>query len=1003
MTRFFDWVHGQRRALALAMAGIVALGAWAAFRLPASILPEVTFPRITVIAASGELPSEAMLRSVTRPLEESIRRVPGVVEVRSTTSRGSVELNLDCSWRSEMNLTLQRIQAQIEAARTQLPPGTTLDARLMNPTLFPVLGFSLTSDRVSQARLRDVALLIVKPELARVPGVAEVVVQGGRRLEARIELDPVALQARGLDAAGVAEAIRNSSRLTSVGLFEANLQLYLGLADGRPTDLASLAALPIPVAGGPPVPLAQLGSIRLEDAPEFTRYQAGSRPAVLINLLRQPTASAVVLSQAAHRWFAENRRRLPPGTRIETFYDQSDLVRASAGSVRDSLLAGALLAGLVVMLFLRSLRLGLAGALVLPGSIALTLIALQLADQSLNMMTLGGIAAAVGLVLDDAIVVVEHLATRLTGPHAGSRSQAMAEIFPTLCGSSLCTLAMFVPFVLLDGVTGAFFRALSFSMALMLAASLLLCLTLVPLLIPSRSLGAAHGGPGRRWFRRLLDFSIAQRAVGIVAVVACVAIAVPLQTRLGTGFLPEMDEGSLIMDYHAPPGTALSETDRMLQDVERILSSMPEITAWSRRTGDQLGFFITEPNGGDYVLRLRSGRRRNADAIADDLRTRVESAQPALVIEFGQLVEDVIGDLTTNPQPIEVRVFSEDRALAQIKAREVAHLLSRVRGVVDVKDGVVVSGPNVSIAPDPRAARLGLGAPALARAVEPAVAGVEVGEIVHGPRSWPVRVTLARPQGLTGNAVLAAIAVPAGAGGRVRLGDLATLRTDPGETEIARDNLRTMVAVTARLTGRDLGSAMAEIRRRLRHELVLPADMTIRFGGLWAEQQTSFRGLAAVLLGVTALVALILLLAFRSWGQLAAVLLVVASSLCGVFAALHAGGATFNISSFVGAIMTVGIVSENAYFLVAAFQAARKEGEPLAEAARSAAIRRTRPILMTTAAGIAALAPLALGIGSGASLLRPLAIAVVGGFCASALLLLLVLPSLLAAFGGDSD
>ena len=1003
MTGFFDSVHAQRRAIALALGGVLVLGAFAAWRLPASILPEVTFPRIKVIADRGELPSDAMLRTVTRPLEESMRRVPGVIEVRSITSRGSAEINLDCVWRSDMNLTLQRVQAQIEAVRTQLAPGTTLDARLMNPTLFPVLGFSLTSDQESMARLRDVAVMVIKPELSRLPGVAEVVVQGGRRLEARVELDPAALQARGLDAAGVAEVIRGSSTLESVGLLETNAQLYLGLVDGRPGDLAMLEALPIPVASGPPVALGQLGRVRLEEAPEFVRHRARSRDAVLINLLRQPSASGVVLSQAAHDWFAQNRRRLPPGTTVETFYDQADLVRASAGGVRDSLLVGALLAVLIVTLFLRSLRLGLAGALVLPGSIALTLIALWVAHESLNMMTLGGIAAAVGLVLDDAIVVVEHLATRLAGPQGCTRSQAMAEILPTLCGSSLCTLAMFLPFEMLGGVTGAFFRVLALSMALMLGASLLLCLTLVPLVTSSAPRPAAAAGGHARWFRSAMGFATAHRWVGVLVVALCVGLAVPLQASLGTSFLPDMDEGSLILDYTAPPGTALAETDRMLQELEKQLAATPEIAAWSRRTGEQLGFFITEPNIGDYVLRLKPGRRRDAEEVASDLRRRIEASQPALQIEFGQLVEDVIGDLTTTPQPIEVRVLCEDRALAESKAEEVARLLSRVRGVVDVKSGVVVSGPNVSIVPGPGAARAGLDAAALGRAVAPAVAGVEVGEIVRGARAWPVRVTLPRPAGLSGSAALAEVAIPTGAGRRARLGDLATLRTDPGETEIARDNLRTMVPVTARLSGRDLGTAMEEIRRRLNRELVLPPDATLQFGGLWAEAQSSFRGLVAVLLGVTALMALILLFAFRSWGQLAAVLLVIASSLVGVFAALHLGGATFNISSFVGAIMTVGIVSENAYFLVAAYQAARLAGRSAADAAGAAAARRTRPILMTTAAGIAALAPLALGLGSGATLLRPLAIAVVGGFSASAFLLLLVLPSLLVTLGGGKD
>ena len=1001
MKGVFDAVHAQRRGVALLLGVAIVLAVAAIYRMPTSILPEVAFPRVKVIADSGELPSDVVLRDVTRPLEESIRRVPGIVEIRSTTSRGSAEINLDSQWGSNLDLTVQRIQAQIEATRPRLPPGTSVDTRLMSPTLFPVLGLSLTSDAVSPAELRDFADMVLRPELSRVPGVAEVVVQGGRKLEARVTLDPGALQSHGMDAAAVVEGVRRASTLESAGLLEANSQLYLALVDGTARDLKSLDSLTIPAPSGPPVRLGQLGRISLEEAPEFVRYRANSRDAVLVNLLRQPSASAITLSDAAHRWLEENRGRIPRGVSVQTFYDQSDLVRASLGSVRDSLLVGAVLAVLVIMIVLRSRRLGLAGAAVLPASIALTLIGLSLSGQSLNMMTLGGIAAAVGLVLDDGIVVVEHLSARSTGENPATRSEAMTEILPTLVGSSLCSLAILLPFVLLGGVTGAFFRVLALSMGLMLGASLLLCLTLVPLLSPRghAARGDARHAPDR--FTRTLRGTTERGWFGAAVAGACILIAVPLYLTLGSGFLPEMDEGSLIVDYVAPPGTSLVETDRMLREVEKEIAAMPEIVAWSRRTGDQLGFFITEPNIGDYALRLKQGHRRGADAIADDLRRRIERTQPALEVEFGQLVEDVIGDLTTTPQPIEIRVFDEDRALAEDKAREVAAILERVPGVVDVKSGVVVSGPNVTIAPRPAVARLGKSTEDFALDVAPAVGGIPAGTIPRGARAWPLRFVLPRPSGLSGAEVVEGISVPAGSG-RVRVGEVASVRTAPGETEIGRDNLRTMVAPTARLSGRDLGSAVAEIQRRIRGRVVLPPDAKLQVAGMWAEQQSSFRGLAGVLLGAVALVTAILLFSFQSWRLAAAVLLVVASSLVGVFLALHVGGASFNISSFVGAIMMVGIVSENAYFLVAAHRDALRRGETPVEAARQAAKRRARPVLMTTFAGVAALLPLALGVGAGSALLKPLAIAVVGGFVTSAFLLLLVLPSLLAGFGGGS-
>ena len=995
MTEFFESVRAQRRAIVFAFASVLVLGAWSAWHAPAAMLPEVTFPRITVIADAGELPAEQMLRAVTRPLEASVRRVPGVRELRSTTSRGTVEMNLDCTWSAPMDLTLQRVQASVDAVRGRLPDGTTVDARLMSPALFPVLAYSLTSPTRSLAELRDLAELRLQPELARLPGCAEVIVQGGRRYEARVTLEPSALQARGLDAAAVADAVRRSTKLESVGLLETNRELYLGLTDDRPNDLASLARVPVPLADGTRVPLSALGSVALSEVPEFARYRAHGVEAVHVNLLRQPSASILTLAGATRDWFLTHKAELPADVSIRVIYDQSQLVHESVASARDALATGALVAIAIVALFLGSLGLGLAGALVLPGSIAVTLVVLRLAGLGLDMMTLGGIAAAVGLVLDDAIVVVEHISHR-----AGLKtSAALAEILPGMLASSACTLAIFLPFAGLSGVAGAFFRVLAFTMAVMLSSSLVLCFTIVPPLVragagPKRQgriarlrerIGPWFGGGAAKLTRR------AWTAPVIVLVAAL--LAAWLGSTLGTGFLPEMDEGALIVDAAAPPGTALAETQKLIVGMEHEFAATPEIESYSGRIGNQLGFFITEPNRGDHVLVLKPHRKRTGEEVAADLRNRIESQWPMLRIEFGQLVEDVIGDLIAVPQPIEVKLFGEDRVVLQQRAREAAVLLAGIRGVVDNNPGVVVSGPNLAIVPGPEGRRLGLDAGALATAVRPAVSGLDAGEIVRGARAWPVRVTV--PRTGEGPGALAQLAVTVAPGRTRPLSEVASVRADTGETEIHRDDLRTTVSVTARLENRDMGSAMRDVRRVLADKLPLPPGMSIRYAGLYAEQQTSFQGLLVVLLGALGAVTLVLLVAFRSWRATLAVLAVTLASLAGVFAALHLAGATFNLSSFVGAIMLVGIVAENATFVVFAYADGVNAGLAPAAAATAAATRRARPVLMTTLAGIAALLPLALGLGAGSALLKPLAVAVVGGFALSALLLLLVLPALL--------
>jgi multidrug efflux pump subunit AcrB len=995
VTGFFEGVRAQRRAVLFAFVVLLAIGAWAGLRAPKAILPEVTFPRITVIADAGELPAEQMLRAVTRPLETGVRRVPGVRELRTATSRGSMEMNIDFSWRTPMDLALQRVQASLDAVRGELPAGTTVDARLMSPALFPVLAYSLSSSTRSLAELRDLALFQLRPELSRLPGCAEVVVQGGRRYEARVTLDPGALQARGLDAAAVADHVRRATQLESVGLLESNRELYLGLADDRPNDLASLGRVSIPLADGTHVPLSTLGQVTLAEAPEFTRYRTEGAEAVHLNLLRQPTASTVTLADAASAWMRAHARELPPDVKVRVIYDQSLLVRDSIAGARDALLVGALAEVLIVMLFLGSLRLGLTYALGLPGAIAITLIVLLLAGGSLDMMTLGGIAAAIGLVADDAIVVVEYLVHRTDIPLAA----AVAELVPGMLASSGCTLAIFLPFVWLGGVAGAFFRVLALTMSLMLAASLVLCFTIVPQFVT-----VAAGAPRSNRLSRVRErvgpgFARGARALirrpwlAVLTVAVALGGAAALGLSLGTGFLPEMDEGALILDYVSPPGTSPDETQKLLEGVEHELAATPEIESYSGRIGSQLGFFITEPNVGDYVLTLKRRRSRSSEEVASDLRQRIESQWPMLRVEFGQLVEDVIGDLIAVPQPIEVKLFGEDRALLERRARDVAALLANVRGVVDIDPGVVVSGPSLTFTPTSEGRRLGLDAGALADAVRPAIAGIDGGEIVRGARGWPVRVTLPREAGLASE--LGAFPVPV-APGRVRpLAEVANAHADTGETEIHRDDLRTSIAVTARLESRDMGSAMKEVKRVLGARLPLPPGMSLRYAGLYAEQQSSFVGLLLVLLGAVVSVTLVLLLAFRSWRSTLAVMAVTLASLLGVFAALRLTNASFNLSSFVGAIVLVGIVAENATFVVLAYGENLARGLAPAAAAEAAAHRRARPVLMTTLAGIGALLPLAFGFGSGSALLKPLAVAVVGGFALSALLLLLVLPALL--------
>ena len=992
--RFLELALERPGALFLLVAVLCAAGVWTGTRLPSSIFPSVTFPRVKVIAEAAEEPAAQMIPAVTRPLEEAVLRVPGIERVTSTTTRGSVEIGAEFAWGTDMQVALQRVQAGIERVRPDLPPGIRVDAEWMNTAIFPILGYALTSDTRSQSDLRELADFTLKPELTQVPGVSQVQVQGGRFREFQVRLDPARLAGRRLSAADVVEAIRRNDVLASAGLVEANHELYLSLVTGKPRGIEELGAIAIPAAKeGVPVSLGQLGSIAAADAVTYVLTAADRRPAVLINVVRQPAASTLDIARRIDELFRRRPELLPKDVRWQSFYDQAEFVRDSVRGVRDAILIGVALAALVLALYLRSARITLVAVATIPVTVAIVLLGLVVAGQSINLMTLGGIAAAIGLIADDAIVVVENIAR-----HAEERVSAnpalsgLREVFPALTGSSLSTIAIFVPFALLTGVAGAFFRPLALTMAIALAVSYFLSALAVP--AAAERLGVSgHRKPKHR-AARIAPFFIAHPWIALVLTLALLGGGWVLYGAIGSDFLPEMDEGSIILDYWTPPGTSLTDTNQMLAEVERVIMSVPDVAIYSRRTGTELGFFVTEPNRGDYVIRLKPRKaRRPVDEVIDELRSKIAAAEPAVRTEFGQLLEDNIGDLAGGvPQPIDVRLYAEDQAVLQQKAKAAAKIIAGVAGVADVFDGITVAGPILDVRGRPDAlARFGMTTEALHAQVEPAMSGTVAGHLRIGERLYPIRV-FSRPA--PDVARLPELPIQTPGGSMVPLSVLATVGTGPPDVEIHRENLRTYVGVTARLSNRSLGGAVAEIRQRLARDLPLPAGMSLRFGGLYEQQQTSFKGLLGVLFGGLLLVAVVLMFEFGDWRAPLLTAVLALAVLTSVLASLLVTGMTLNVSSFVGAIMMVGIVGEKAVFLIHDAREELRRGVPVPEAWAEASRKRLRAVMMTIFATAFALAPLAIALGEGSQLQQPLAIAVIGGFVLSSPLVLLVLPSL---------
>jgi heavy metal efflux system protein len=999
----------------LLLALLAAGGVYEALQMPSSIFPSVTFPLVKVIADVGEEPAAQVMPTVTRPLEEALLRVPGIQLVRSTTSRGSAELAAQFSWGTDMSVALQRVEAEVQRVRPDLPPQTKADVEWMNPAVFPILGYALTSDKISQAQLRELADYTLKPELFRIPGVSRVFVIGGLQREFEVRLDRAALEARRLSADDVVTAIRKENQVLSAGLTERNHELYLTLVNGRVGSIDALQKLAVPVQGGIPVALGELGKIEVADEVSYIRTTADGAPAVLVNIIRQPTANTVDIARGVDDLFRNKPHLLPKEARWTTFYDQARYVSDSVAGVRDAILIGVGLAALVLLLFLRSIRLTLVAVVALPLCVAIVALALGALGQTINLMTLAGVAAALGLIADDAIVVIEnihrHREERLSDAPAES---GLREILPALAGSSLSTIVIFLPFSQLTGVVGAFFKPLALTMAITLAVSFCIAVFAVPV---SVALVGESKGPGRLrqrlagsravvalgrpwlWisrsssngYRATVRFFLRHGIVAVLATALLLGGAFFLYRSIGTDFLPSMDEGSIILDYWTPPGTSLTDTDHMLVEAEKVIFSLPDVVSYSRRTGAQLGFSLTEPNRGDYVIRLKPlAQRRPVDEVIADLRTRIAAREPAIHTDFGQLLEDNIGDLSGGaPQPIDVKLFGEEQDVLQRTAREVAASIGKVPGVEDAFDGIVIAGPALQVTLDPTAAtRFGFTTDTLHAAVEPAVTGTVAGQVRVGERMYDLRV-LAKSA-----SPLEQLSVRTPSGALIPLSEVARVETGKPETEIARENLKTFVGVTARLGGRSLGAAMTDIRARVEPIVARAAGVTVAYGGLYEQQQQSFRSLLFILVGGLLLVGVVVLFEFADWRAPLVVSVVSLAVLAGVLLGLVLTGMTLNISSYVGAIMMAGIVGENAIFVLQEARIELRKGRPVSEAWETAAIRRLRPVAMTVLATALALSPLALALGAGAQLMQPLAIAVIGGFVLSGPAVLLLVPGL---------
>ncbi len=1021
------WFHRLSRPILFLIISLALVGGYFAFTIPVAVFPNTDFPRIVVGVDNGVMPIDQMLVTITRPIEEAVNSVPGLQKVTSVTSRGSDEVDLYFDWKSDMILTLQRVDAVVARLQPDLPSTAKVETHRLTFAVFPVIGYSLTSDTLPPNKLWEIATYDLKPRLNRLDGVATVIIQGGRVPEFQVTPDPARLLAAGITVPDILDAIKRTNLIESPGLIEHSHQLVLGLVSGQVRTPEQIGQIVVKTStAGIPFRLGDIAKIAPSVAPVYTMVTANGKPAVLLNVDRQPESNTLDVADEVHALIRELVPSLPPGVHLEAFYDQSIIVHDSIASVRDAVLIGIVLSSIILVLFLRDWGTSLVAGLVIPVTLLITFIVLKLTNQSFNLMTLGGLAAAVGLVIDDAIVVLENIVLHRDAGQSRFQAiqSALRELTVPLIGSTITPIVVFLPLISITGVTGTFFRALAVTMTVSLFTSLLLALTWTPTLsqylVRRRETAATVSESARPdvaallaveeahlsgFFGRIVEFyARTMRALlkrpWMLAVSSIVVIALSMvcYSFLGTEFLPKMDEGGFILDYFTPPGSSLAESNRILLHIEEILKSTPEVENTSRRTGMQLGLAaVTEANNGDFTVRLKKDRKRDFDDISADIRSEIESTEPATKVEFIQLLQDMIGDLTSAPEPVVIKLYSPDGKLLNETAPRVADAIDKIKiggnshPVVDVLNGVenTISGPAVTYQVNPLvAARAGFTPEEVAINAAAVLEGEPAATpVVLNDRAYTIRVRFPEQNRSSLDRLTSST------GRTATLGSLATLSMDPGETEIRRENLQRLVQVTGRFEGVDLGTGIAAVQRAV-NNLRLPSSIRVEYGGLYAEERKSSSDLLVVLFLALLLLFAVLLFEFRTFSAPTAILASALLSSFGGFLALLITKTSFNVASRMGMIMVIGIVAKNGILLLDAEHRFRRLGFSAEEAMIQAGRRRLRPIAMTALATVAGMLPLAFGIGAGSAMLKPLAIAVVGGILSSMVLSLIFTPAI---------
>lgn len=991
----------NKRAMIFSALLLSLIGGYLIYRIPQGVFPDAAFPRIAVIVDYGLAPMKEMEMQVAKPIEEAMMMVEGVRTVRASISRGSAEINVDFQWNQDMFRAYQLVQAQVSGIQNKLPPGVTIEVRRFTTSTYPVAGYAITSDKLNLMQLRDLAVFTIRPQLASIPGIYNIEIMGGHQREYWVNLHPKKLAALHLDYKKIEQALRDANQLQYVGRLNEAHKLYVNIADNRFRSIDDIGKTVVARQGVSPIFLKDIASIEPAVKETFIACESNLKPAILVTVIKQPGTNAVSIMDAVQNRWNKLQKVMPQSVKVEKWYDMTTFIKSAIGSVRDAIFLGALLTFIILLLFLRRLRITLVTVTIIPVALLITFIFIKLTGMNLNLMSLGGLAAAIGILVDNAIVVIENIERYLEEGYERKDAvvTATSEIIPPLLGATLTTLVVFVPLVFLTGVPGIFFRALASTLAIAVVVSMLLAVFLTPALAVV-FISTKKKKPGKvmpvlvKAQQKTLKQFIKSPVITFTLILLFSIIAVYSYLNIPSGFLPEWDEGTIVHDYIAPPGSSIESTKNMLRPIAQYIMSIPEVKSYSLRTGRSLAHPRTHANDGDFVISLKEGHKRSSFEIMDQIRQFDKTHEPRLEPELFQVLPDRLNDLSGEIAPIVIKVFGKNLTLIRETASQIADSLEHIPGAVDVYKGYSKSEPELTVhVKEEAAARFGVSVKEVSDAVHMALWGDNVTGMMEGLKLIPVRVRYPK-QNFRHSEDINRLPIYLASINRVlRLDEVATITKIPGLADIDHENLSQVVNVKAHISNRDLGGMITDIQRML-DNIALPPGVAIEIGGQYKSQQQAFNQLLLILSFGILLVFTILLFEFKSFRSALVILLGTILSVSGVFLLLWIVKIPLDISAFMGMIMIIGVVVNNGILLIDYAEKYFSQNHNVAEALLMAGKVRMRPILMTMLATIFGFLPLAFAMGEGSEMLQPLAVSMIGGMMLSMFLSLLVIPGL---------